>query len=89
MVSGRIAVIDEIAIQKMRAADVPGVSAPNPVGLAGEDVAACMRLAGAMSSVSSMDLVEINPRFDRDDQSARWAALGVWSFLVGLAARKR
>jgi len=72
----------------VRAADVPGVSAPNPMGLAAEDVATCMRFAGAMPSVRSMDLVEINPRFDRDDQSARWAAAGIWNFLVGLAARQ-
>jgi arginase family enzyme len=34
-----------------------------------------------------MDLVEINPSLDRDGQSARWAALVIWSFLIGLALR--
>jgi hypothetical protein len=32
-------------------------------------------------------LVEINPRFDPDGHSARWAALVVWHFLIGLSAR--
>jgi formiminoglutamase len=71
----------------VRAADVPGVSAPNPSGLAGEEVLACSRQAGTTSQVSSIDLVEVNPRLDRDGESARWAALALWNFLVGLAAR--
>jgi len=72
----------------VRAVEVPGVSAPNPSGLlVGDDVITCARLAGRFPSVSSFDLVEINPRFDRDGQSARWAALVVWNFLIGLAGR--
>ena len=47
------------------------------------------RLAGQSPGVASFDLVEINPRLDRDGQSARWAALVVWNFLVGLARRRR
>jgi len=66
---------------------VPGVSAPNPTGLIGDDVLACARIAGKSMCVSSFDLVEINPCFDRDGQSARWAALAIWHFLVGLAGR--
>jgi formiminoglutamase len=71
----------------VRAADVPGVSAPNPSGFSGREVIACARTAGRSPAVSSLDLVEINPRYDRDGQSARWAALVVWNFLVGLAGR--
>jgi formiminoglutamase len=71
----------------VRAADVPGVSAPNPLGLSAAEVAACARLAGATPGVESFDLVEINPSLDHDGQSARWAALAVWHFLAGLARR--
>ena len=67
--------------------DVPGVSAPNSLGLSGAEVIACARLAGESPSVTSFDVVEINPAFDRDGQSARWAALVVWYFLVGLTHR--
>jgi arginase family enzyme len=35
-----------------------------------------------------MDLVEMNPKQDRDGQTARLAALTVWMFLKGLATRK-
>jgi formiminoglutamase len=72
----------------VRAADVPGVSAPNPVGLDGREVCACARFAGISPQVSSFDVVEINPAFDRDDQSARWAATLVWNFLIGLTLRR-
>jgi len=72
----------------VRTMDVPGVSAPNPAGLIGDDVITCARLAGRSPAVTSLDLVEINPRLDRDGQSARWAALVIWHFLVGLAQRR-
>jgi formiminoglutamase len=69
-------------------ADVPGVSAPNPLGLSGRVVASCAAAAGAHPAVTSFDLVEINPSFDPDGQSARWAALVIWQFLTGLARRR-
>jgi len=71
----------------VRAADVPGVSAPNPLGLSAAELFQCAGHAGASPSVIAFDIVEINPRFDRDDVSSRWAALAVWSFLAGLATR--
>jgi formiminoglutamase len=73
----------------VRAADVPGVSAPNPVGLEGVDVIDCSRRAGACAAVSSLEVVEINPLLDPDGHSARWAALVVWHFLAGLTCRGR
>lgn len=71
----------------VRQADVPGVSAPNPLGLPGRAVVACAAAAGACPAVCSFDLVEINPAVDRDGQSARWAALVIWHFLSGLSRR--
>jgi formiminoglutamase len=73
----------------VRASDVPGVSAPNPLGLPGQEVAWWARHVGMCAAVSSFDLVEINPRFDIDDRSARWAAAVIWHFLSGLASRER
>jgi formiminoglutamase len=72
----------------VRAADVPGVSAPNPLGMSARRVASCARAAGRSPLVRSLDLVEINPRHDPDGRSARWAAVTVWNFLVGLALRQ-
>jgi formiminoglutamase len=73
----------------VRAADVPGVSAPNSSGFAGEKILACARAAGNLPAVASFDVVEINPHLDPDGRSARWAALAVWSFLMGRAGRRR
>jgi formiminoglutamase len=72
----------------VREADVPGVSAPNPRGLRSEQLLWAARVAGLSPHVSSIDLVEISPRLDRDGQSARWAALLIWEFLAGLAERQ-
>ncbi len=69
------------------AAEVPGVSAPNVGGLSAVEVLDCVQAAGAAPGVAGFDLVEINPTFDVDDRSARWAALAVWRFLVGWATR--
>jgi formiminoglutamase len=68
-------------------AEVPGVSAPNPAGVAGSEVIAAARLAGSAAEITGLDVVEINPRLDRDGQSARWAALVVWNYLIGLLDR--
>ncbi len=69
-------------------ADMPGVSAPNPLGLPGQTVAACAATAGICPAVTSFDLVEINPSFDQDGQSSRWAAGVIWHFLSGLSRRR-
>jgi formiminoglutamase len=71
----------------VRQADVPGVSAPNPIGIEGRWLMDAARIAGLSPQVAGLDLVEINPRHDRDGQSARWGALVVWNFLVGLLDR--
>src|SRR5262249_17251575 len=69
-------------------ADVPGVSAPNPVGFPGATVVSLARLAGKSPWVSSFDLVEISPPCDISAQSSRWAALAIWNFLIGLGLRE-
>ena len=69
-------------------ADVPGVSAPNPVGFPGAAMVALARQAGKSLWVSSFDLVEISPPCDINGQSSRWAALVIWNFLIGLALRR-
>jgi formiminoglutamase len=69
-------------------ADVPGVSAPNALGLSGVEVCEAARVAGAAGGVASFEVVEVNPAVDRDGQSSRWAALVVWHFLAGLAGRR-
>lgn len=65
----------------------PGVSAPAAGGISVDYWLSAVELAGENPRVQSMDLVECNPRFDRDDQTARLAALTIWRFMRGLAHR--
>jgi formiminoglutamase len=65
----------------------PGVSAPSTGGF---DVALWREAAyraGRSPAVRSCDVVELNPRVDRDDQTARLAALTAWEVLRGVAER--
>jgi formiminoglutamase len=65
----------------------PGVSSPATGGLEPAVWLRAAFLAGATPAVASADVVELCPRLDRDDQTARLAALTVWQILRGLAAR--
>lgn len=84
---GGAAILLTIDADAFRQADVPGVSAPGPLGLPGWLGPEIAQLAGAEPGVRSLSVVEVNPTLDRDDQTARWAALVVRQFLVGLATR--
>lgn len=70
------------------AAHAPGVSAPCTDGLGPGAWLAAAERAGAEPAVRSLDLVELNPRFDVDGRTARLAARTVWRFLRGLAVRE-
>ncbi|MCB2154535.1 formimidoylglutamase [bacterium] len=67
----------------------PGTSAAQPIGLTGFDLVMGGLLAGENKSVRSLDIVEVAPPLDRDNQTARLASLILHSFLVGLAFRVR
>jgi formiminoglutamase len=65
----------------------PGVSAPATGGMSTDLWLAAAFQAGACSQVTSCDLVEMNPNYDRDGQTARLAALTIWQVLRGLSLR--
>jgi formiminoglutamase len=69
-------------------AEAPGVSAPNVSGLSAELWLQAAYGAGRSPAVASADVVELNPRVDRDGQTARLAALTVWWLLRGRAERR-
>jgi len=66
----------------------PGVSAPATGGMMPALWLKAARLAGRSPHVSSMEIVEVNPTYDRDEQTVRLAGLTVWHFLDGLAERR-
>lgn len=65
----------------------PGVSAPCSNGLPADLWLMAAYLAGRNKKVTSFDLSEVNPKYDRDGQTLRLAALTVWNFLLGLSQR--
>lgn len=66
-------------------AHAPGVSAPATDGLRPGTWLEAAGRVGRSAAVTSVDLVECNPRFDRDGQTASLAAATVWHFLRGRA----
>lgn len=67
-------------VDAVRAADAPGVSAPNPVGFSGKefvDLAAC---AGANPQTRIVEFTEMNPAFDIDGRTARLVATAMHGF---------
>lgn len=65
----------------------PGVSAPADGGMTRELWLYAARLAGRHPSTLSMDLVEVNPRFDPDGRTLLLAAETLLAFIGGVAER--
>ena len=68
-------------------ASAPGVSAPAISGMPAGLWLHAAHQAGACPAVRSCDIVELNPAYDRDGQTAKLAALTVFEVLRGLARR--
>lgn len=66
-------------------AHAPGVSAPSIHGFSLKEWLQAAKWAGGCKSVRSIDVVEVNPRTDRDGQTARLAALTLWTALAARA----
>ncbi|UPL50335.1 arginase family protein [Hymenobacter sublimis] len=64
----------------------PGVSAPSADGFTPRQAAEAAFLAGKEPEVLLFELVELNPIFDRDNQTARLAATILTAYLTGVAA---
>ncbi|MEE9466111.1 MAG: formimidoylglutamase [Candidatus Neomarinimicrobiota bacterium] len=69
------------------AAHAPGVSAPGLEGPTPAEGRQLANLAGCNPKVRLFELMELNPKFDIDERTARLAASLLAAFLAGLAAR--
>jgi formiminoglutamase len=65
----------------------PGVSAPAAGGISQDWLLDLAFAAGRSPSVTSFDLVEVNPDVDRDEITCRLAAVTIWNFLRGVSQR--
>ncbi|MBD2767703.1 formimidoylglutamase [Hymenobacter sp. BT664] len=64
----------------------PAVSAPSADGLTPRQAVEAAFLTGKNESVCLFEVVELNPVFDRDNQTARLAATLIAAFLTGAAS---
>lgn len=69
-------------------AQVPGVSAINPMGIPVPGACHLAEAAGAEPRVRHFDLMELSPPHDPSGRSARVAALLFLSFIAGFATRR-
>jgi formiminoglutamase len=71
-----------IDLDVVRAADSPGVSAPNPTGLTAEEIVQVAGIAGRDPRTRVFEISELNPSYDLDLRSSRLAAILIWTFLA-------
>jgi formiminoglutamase len=69
----------------VNAAEAPGVSAPNPLGMTGAELCELAELAGADPRTRLVEISEVNPRHDLDQRTSRLAAAVIWHLLAGWA----
>jgi formiminoglutamase len=69
----------------VNAAEAPGVSAPNPLGLTGAELCELAALAGAEKRTRLVEFTEVNPAFDVDGRTARLVAAAIWHYLAAFA----
>jgi arginase family enzyme len=65
----------------------PGVSAPSSDGFTPAEIGAALREAARRPTMTSFDVVELNPLYDVDHRTAKLAASMIMSVLAGLADR--
>jgi formiminoglutamase len=68
----------------VNAAEAPGVSAPNPLGMTGAELCELAALAGAEPRTRIVEFTEMNPAFDVDGRTARLTAAAIWHYLAGV-----
>ena len=68
-----------IDLDGFSSAYAPGVSAPSPLGFAPDILGELLAALFATGKVVSMDIAELNPRYDLDDRTARLAARLVYA----------
>ncbi|HUP91160.1 MAG TPA: formimidoylglutamase [Solimonas sp.] len=69
----------------VRVEEAPGVSAPNPTGLTGDELCQLATVAGAEPRTRIVEFSEVNPMFDIDGRTARLTAVAVHHYLTALA----
>ncbi len=70
-----------IDMDSVCAADAPGVSAPNALGLSAAELCDVATLAGGDLRTRIFEITEVNPKYDVDQRTARLAAVAIHHFV--------
>jgi formiminoglutamase len=76
-----------VDVSAIRYSDAPGNGNATPNGFYGEEVCQIIRYAGLSDKLTSMGFYELNPRFDREGQTAHLVAQMIWYFIDGFYNR--
>ncbi|MBU2512657.1 formimidoylglutamase [bacterium] len=68
-------------MDSIRASDAPGVSAPSPIGLSGEQAVFLLRYLIGKNRVNLLEITEMNPIYDLDSRTAKLAAILALTYL--------
>ena len=66
----------------------PGVSSPASEGFAPDEILEMMDVFGKNGKVLSLGIFELNPKYDKNEQTARLAASAAYRFLTNATRRK-
>jgi formiminoglutamase len=78
------AVYVTIDLDGFSSAYAPGVSAPSPMGFTPDVVLASLKTIIASGKLTALDIAELNPSYDIDDQTARLAASLIHTLIQSL-----
>lgn len=77
-----------VDVAAVRQSDAPANSDPSPHGFYGEQLCQLIRFAGMSDKTSCLLFSEVNPVYDRDNQTSHLVAHSLWHFIEGFYARK-
>ena len=77
-----------IDLSVIKASEAPANIYSSPNGMTAEGLCMMLRYAGLSNKVKSVLFSELNPRFDKNSQSAKVYAQAIWYFLEGLHLRQ-
>ena len=77
-----------IDISVIKASEAPANNHSSPNGMTAEGLCMMLRYAGLSNRVKSVLFSELNPRLDKNSQSAKVYAQAIWYFLEGLHLRQ-
>jgi formiminoglutamase len=75
-------------ISSVRQSDAPGNADASPNGFYGEEACQIVRYAGMSDKLSSIGFYEVNPAFDKGEQTSQLVAQMIWYFIDGYYNRK-